>query len=247
MYKIGLIGKPLDHSFSKDYFESKFKREKISTFSYNLYPIENLKQIRELIDSENLIGLNVTSPYKIDIIQYLDQLDDTAKRTCSVNTIFINKNKEKIGFNTDVIGFQKILQEINLTNIKALILGSGGVSKTVEYCLKNKEIEYIIVSRKPKKNMIHYTEIDELIEKSLLIINTTPVGQYPNTKRNPKIPYKLLSNRHCCIDLIYNPAMTRFLKKCQQKGAKIINGQKMFTRQAEASWGIWKKLVHNNV
>ena len=247
MYKLGLIGSPLSHSFSKIYFDEKFKKEKIYNFSYSLYQINNIMEINTLIMNNNVIGLNVTRPYKTDVIQYLDTLDDTARYTNSVNTIFIDSGREKkIGFNTDIMGFDATFNKLNTHEKKALILGNSSVSKTISYYFKQKKIKHLIVSRNPKKNMIKYCDIQNVINEYKLIVNTTPLGQYPDHNQYPKIPYNLISKRHYCIDLIYNPKKTFFLTKCESKGAKIINGETMLKQQAEASWKIWKKMIKEN-
>ena len=244
MYKLGLIGTPLTHSLSKKYFDKKFEKEKINSFSYHLYDLKKLNQLDKIYDKQ-LIGINVTQPYKKKIIRYLDELDTIAQETQSVNTIFINpKTKRKIGYNTDVLGFDKLLCDFSLKQgIKALILGSGGVSSTVSYVLTKKKIIHKIVSRKPKTNMLSYKDINNILCDFKLIINTTPLGQYPHINTEPRIPYHLISNKYQCVDLIYNPEKTIFLEKVEAQGAKIRNGKKMFFTQAEASFKIWKKCL----
>ena len=244
MYKLGLIGTPISHSFSKKYFDTKFKKENINNFTYSLYDIKKIQNVN-LIIKQGILGLNVTQPYKKDVIQYLDELDGSAKYTKSVNTIFISPiNKKKYGFNTDCIGFENLLSQLVINNnTHALILGSGGVSRTVSFILQKININHKIVSRNPQKKEISYQELLEYISKSLLIVNTTPLGQYPNNYSFPNIPYKLITPNHQCIDLIYNPKKTIFLKNCESKGAHIINGEKMFITQAEASWAIWNKML----
>lgn len=245
MYKLGLIGKGLSHSFSKTYFDRKFKKENINNFTYQLYELENVKKINNLILKENLIGFNVTRPYKTRIIKYLDVLGPLAAKTQSVNTVFIHpKKKEKIGFNTDIFGFETLLSYLDIKSLKkGLILGSGGVSNTITYVLKKKQIEYKIVSRKPQENMLSYLELKKYIKDFKLIINTTPLGQYPNPNGFPNIPYDLISKEHSCIDLIYNPKKTIFLQKSHEKGAQIINGENMLISQAEKAWNIWIKMM----
>ena len=247
MYKLGLIGTPLTHSFSKKYFDTKFKIENIINFQYKLYDLKDIKHLNKIYENQ-LIGLNVTLPYKKKIIKYLDKIDVISQATQSVNTVFINpQTKEKIGFNTDVVGFEQLLLNLSFKNeTKSLILGSGGVSNTVAYVLKKNAIEYKIVSRKPRDNMISYNDIQNIIGDFKLIINTTPLGQYPNISTHPTIPYDLISNTHQCIDLIYNPEETFFLKKTKSKGAQTISGKKMFISQAEASWNIWKNMMKRN-
>ncbi|MAQ31497.1 MAG: shikimate dehydrogenase [Flavobacteriales bacterium] len=245
MFKLGLIGEHISHSLSKRYFDTKFQNENIKNFQYDLYDIDNLKQINELIIQNKIIGLNVTMPYKKKIIQELDELDKIALETQSVNTIFINPDTGlKKGFNTDFFGFEYLLFKLHLKeNVKGLILGSGGVSSTISYVLKKHGIKHKIVSRKPKHNMLHYQDLDKLINKFQLIINTTPLGQYPNTKLAPILPYKLITNKHIAIDLIYNPEKTIFLQKMETKGAKTINGLPMLIAQADQAWYIWIKMI----
>jgi len=244
MYKLGLIGNPLSHSFSKKYFDIKFKNEKLSNFTYELYELEDLKKINELIEREKLVGINVTQPYKHKIIKYLNDLDDVSMRTQSVNTVFINpKTKKKIGFNTDAIGFEKLLLQYDIKNKTSLILGSGGVSKTISYVLENHNIKHKIVSRNPTNNMISYIEAESLMRNCNLIINTTPLGQYPKIHLFPNIPYNFLSSKHICIDLIYNPEKSIFLKKAHSQKAQIINGKKMLIEQAKKSWEIWGEMI----
>ena len=243
MYNLGLIGKNISHSFSKEYFEKKFKENNITNFSYSLFPLKTLNQINHFIKNKKIVGLNVTSPYKEDIIKHLDKLGPIASITKSVNTIFITPKDKKIGFNTDLFGFKSILEKLNIKNEKALILGSGGVSKTISYCLDLENIKHLIVSRYPKNKMQHYSDIKNVINDYKLIINTTPLGQFPKINNAPNIPYDLITNKHYCIDLIYNPSKTLFLKKAKTKGAQIINGKEMLIKQAEKSWALWLKLM----
>ena len=246
MYKLGLIGRSLQHSFSKKYFDQKFFEEKNNIFSYHLYDLEELNEIKYIYD-QNLIGINITSPYKKKIINHIDELDESAEKTKSVNTVFINpKNKKKIGYNTDIIGFEGLLVNNNLSNnTTALVLGSGGAAQSVKYVLNKKNIKFQIVSRKPDKKNLNYNDLKYNIKYFKLIINTTPLGQYPLINNYPNIPYNLISNKHKCIDLIYNPKKTMFLKKAEEKGAKIFNGYEMLTIQAEESFLIWKNCLKN--
>ena len=249
MYKLGLIGSPLSHSYSKKYFDKKFKQTNEYNFKYSLYELESIQDIDNLINHEQLIGFNVTRPYKTSIMDYLDSTDEEARITNAVNTVFINPNtKMKFGFNTDIIGFQNTLETIKIYNKKkALILGSGSVSSTIKYVLKKKGFIYKIVSRNPKKNMLDYQELQKYIQDYKLLINTTPLGQYPYINFYPDIPYQLLSSEHYCVDLIYNPEKTTFLKKAEKQNSKIINGLDMLISQAEAAWEIWLKMIklHN--
>ena len=244
MYKLGLIGRSLKHSFSKKYFDNKFKNEKNNMFSYHIYDLKDLNDLTTIYDPQ-LIGINVTRPYKKQIIKHIDKLDISSEETESVNTVFINpKNKKKTGYNTDILGFEKLLTRLSLKqNIKALILGSGGASNTVSYVLNKQNIKHRIVSRKSKKNTISYNNLNDFFIDFKLIINTTPLGQYPHIHDHPKIPYHLISNNHQCVDLIHNPKKTIFLKKAEEKGAKILNGHEMLITQAEASFLIWRKCL----
>lgn len=245
MYNLGLIGNPLTHSFSKKYFESKFKKEKLLNFSYSLYPIENLENINEIIYLNKLSGLNVTRPYKKKIIKHLDIIDPIAHKIQSVNTVFINqKNNVKTGYNTDIIGFHELFKKISdRENLTTLIIGSGCTAKTISYYLFEKKIQHYIISRNPKKNMLNYSDINNIINDCKVIINTTPLGQYPYINKSPEIPYTKISNQHYCIDLTYNPSKSLFLNKCEIQGATISNGAEMLISQANASFKLWQKLL----
>ena len=243
MKLFGLIGHPLTHSFSKQYFENKFEKENIVDCSYNLYDIKNISLYKNVFETPNLIGLNVTIPYKESIIDLLDELDEVAKNIGAVNTIKFNSNTKKTkGYNTDYFGFKNSLKPF-LENIheRALILGTGGASKAVAYVLKELNINCLFVSRTPEKgNEIGYNDINEyVIKHHQIIINTTPLGTYPNINDFPNIPYELLTANHLLYDLVYNPEETMFLRKGKEKGAKIINGLQMLKLQAEKSWEIW--------
>lgn len=243
MKLFGLIGHPLTHSFSKQYFENKFEKENIVDCSYNLYDIKNISLYKNVFETPNLIGLNVTIPYKESIIDLLDELDEVAKNIGAVNTIKFNSNTKKTkGYNTDYFGFKNSLKPF-LENIheRALILGTGGASKAVAYVLKELNINCLFVSRTPEKgNEIGYNDINEyVIKHHQIIINTTPLGTYPNINDSPNIPYELLTANHLLYDLVYNPEETMFLRKGKEKGAKIINGLQMLKLQAEKSWEIW--------
>ena len=242
MYKIGLIGKSLNHSFSKDYFEKKIKEKEILDFSYDLYEISSINKIKKLIQENNLIGLNVTYPYKEDIIQYVNYLNTDAKEIKAVNTIFINTKKSLInGYNTDWLGFDKSLDFfLDRKKIKALVLGSGGASKAICFALKKRGIDYIIISRNPEKNMISYKDSELFIETHKLIINTTLLGSGVYKNYFPEINYSLISNKHFTYDLAYNPTETLFLKKSKNRGAKTKNGYEMLKIQADISFEIWK-------
>ncbi len=243
--KFGLIGFPLEHSFSKGYFTAKFSKESIDDCRYENFPMENLSGFRRFIDEEkNIIGLNVTIPHKIGVMEYLDKIDDNSRLIGSINTIkIIRGNKlELIGYNTDVLGFMMALKpQLRPTHNKALILGNGGSSKAVRFVLKNLGIDFLIVTRNPKNpDEISYGQLNvNHIRFHKLIINTTPLGMWPEVTGFPEIDYDGISNEHLLFDLIYNPEMTIFLQKGKEKGAMISNGLSMLHQQAEASWKIW--------
>jgi len=246
----GLIGYPLSHSFSAGYFASKFKKENIQRSVYKNFPIESIKDLPGLIDDfPSLVGLNVTIPYKEAVIPYLNDISDSAREIRAVNTIRIIRNQSKTflkGYNTDVFGFEKTLfiNQIRLPQ-NTLILGTGGASKAVEWVAKKHNCKITFVSRNPEKNdCISYDSINKrLIEEYTLIINSTPVGMYPQTDMAPEIPYEAISSRHTCIDLIYNPEETLFLNRARTQGAKSINGLYMLEQQAERAWEIWNQSV----
>ncbi|MFZ4401658.1 MAG: shikimate dehydrogenase family protein [Bacteroidales bacterium] len=241
----GLIGYPLSHSFSAKYFTEKFKKESIADSEYRLFPLQSIHEIKDLLDKEpDLKGLSVTIPYKEKIIPFLDELDEVSQSIKAVNTIKISiKNSKPFlkGYNTDVIGFEKILLPLLKTHHKqALILGSGGVSKAVIYVLNKYGISHTIVSRKLQTDFISYHELTrEIIDNHTIIINTTPLGMYPNLDNCPAIPYSYLTFLHLLIDLIYNPLETLFLKNGEKQNAKTQNGLDMLYFQAEAAWKIW--------
>ena len=250
MHNLGLIGKNLQYSFSKDFFQNKFKRENLMNFSYNSYELNAIAELKILLQNKNLTGLNITSPYKESIIKYVDHLDDISKKTNSVNTIFINKKTKKItGYNTDVFGFKKSLELfLPQSKLKALVLGNGGVAKSICYALKEKKIEFLIVSRKENKsNIISYENCEKYLRTHKLIINTTILGSGKLINRAPKINYNLLSKKNYMYDVIYNPEETLFLKQGKQRGANIMNGKKMLTLQAELSFEIWKKEIESTL
>lgn len=242
MTKYGLIGYPLGHSFSKDFFEKKFLREGIINSEYDLYPIENLDDFKQILkENEKLRGLNVTIPHKINIIPLLDELHDTAKQVGAVNTIKIINGKT-IGYNTDTWGFAKSLfPEITAFKSKALILGTGGASKAVQYVFNKLSIDYKIVGRNKETSDYLYSELNkEIIKEVGIIVQTTSVGMYPNIQDYLTFQYEALTANHYCIDLVYNPEQTQFLKKSKEAGAIIKNGKQMLIEQAEESWRIWQ-------
>ena len=238
MKNFGLIGKSLEHSFSETFFNDKFKKLNLKNYHYNNYEIKNVEAVKELIIKKNLIGLNVTIPFKVEIIKILDGLDRNAEITNSVNTIKLEKNK-LIGYNTDIIGFEKSLVPIIEKRKNALILGNGGASKSIQYVLKKLNINFTVISRKGDKEYCNLSREDIISHK--IIINTTPLGMYPNIEFCPNILYEFINNEHLAYDLIYNPSETLFLKKAKSNGSKIKNGYQMLKIQANESWKIWNK------
>jgi shikimate dehydrogenase len=238
--KFGLIGKNIGYSFSKSFFTEKFKGENLP-HSYENFDIDSIGTLRKIISkNKGLKGLNVTIPYKEEVISLLDELDEKAKHIGAVNTVKISENKLK-GYNTDCYGFQKSLEEyLPLQKKTALILGTGGASKAVAYTLKNLGFEYRFVSRGNKPGALKYTSLGKSdIKKYLLIVNCTPLGTFPNIKDCPPIPYQFLTEAHLLFDLIYNPSETKFLKRGKSQGAETSNGLKMLQFQAEKAWEIW--------
>jgi shikimate dehydrogenase len=243
----GLIGFPLTHSFSKRYFSDKFIREGIKESSYDLYEMETLDGLAELLKKTDLRGLNVTIPYKKAIISHLDDLDDSsAERIWAVNTIKIFADGSTKGYNTDYYGFKQSLVEWldrrgeSCSSFQALILGNGGAAKAVQVALQDLEIVYEQVSRSPQNGCIVYEDLnEEIVSSHRLIINTTPLGTYPHVEGRPALPFEWVGNQHYLYDLVYNPAETTFLKKGKEKGATLQNGLKMLELQAEKAWDIW--------
>ncbi len=242
MRLFGLIGYPLSHSFSKTYFTEKFSREKIQDARYENFSIEKIETLPELITAQpDLRGLNVTIPYKTSVLNYLDETDEVAAHIGAVNTIKISSGKLK-GFNTDYIGFSRsLIPLIQPVHQRALILGTGGASLAVKFALEKLDIGFTFVSRNPKnENTIRYSDLTaDILSEHLLIINTTPIGMYPNVEQAPEIPYHRLTGKHLLYDLIYNPELTLFLKKGKEKKAQTKNGYDMLVSQAEESWKIW--------
>ena len=238
MKNYGLIGKSLKHSFSETFFNKKFRKLNLKDHHYNNYEIKNVAGVKKLIKKNNLIGLNVTIPFKEEIIKILDKLDRNAKITNSVNTIKLEKNK-LIGYNTDIIGFEKSFIPIIDKRKNALILGNGGASKSIQYVLKKLDINFTVISRKGDNKYCNLKKEDIISHE--IIINTTPLGMYPKIDLCPNILYEFINNEHLVYDLIYNPVETVFLKKAKNNGSKIKNGHEMLKIQANESWKIWNK------
>ena len=237
----GLIGFPLTHSFSKKFFTEKFEKEGIKNCRYENFPLPVIDDVKNIISLPGLQGFNITIPYKEQIIPFLHQASDIVNKINACNCVKI-VNGKLLGFSTDVPGFQySLVSGLNLSlHKKALILGTGGSSKAVKYVLAKMGIEFITVSRKPAAGGLSYEQItEEIIQSHKLIINTTPLGMFPNVVEAPPLPYQFITKDHFLFDLIYNPEKTLFLKKGEQQGAQIQNGYDMLILQAEESWRIW--------
>ena len=243
MKKLGLIGKNINYSFSQNYFTTKFELEQIdSIYSYQNFDIENINLFPEILKKNpELIGLNITIPYKQSIIPFLDELSVNAKEIGAVNTIKITSNGKLIGDNTDYLGFNKSLEPL-LKNYheKALILGTGGAAKAISFGLKKLNIESEFVSRNAEYESLSYQELNqEIFNNCQIIINCTPLGTFPDVELFPNIPYQFFTPKHIALDLIYNPEKTEFLTRAENNGAVIKNGYDMLVYQAEEAWKIW--------
>ncbi|MCQ2208861.1 MAG: shikimate dehydrogenase [Paludibacteraceae bacterium] len=245
MRNFGLIGKTLQHSFSKQFFTEKFKNENIQA-QYDLFELNDINEFSHLTKEIEFSGLNVTIPYKEQIIPFLDEIDPTAKAIGAVNTIkFCHSNgtQSLCGYNTDIIGFtDSLLPDLKPYHKKALILGTGGASKAIQYSLQQLGIDTIFVSRTKKEDILCYEDINkDILSDHLLIINCSPAGMFPNIDSAPNIPYNLLTNKHYLFDLVYNPENTLFCQLGKEHGAITKNGLDMLYGQAVASWKIWNK------
>ena len=242
MRKFGLIGFPLTHSFSKQYFMRKFQEEQITDAIYELFPLQDISELPGLLaQNPELQGLNVTIPHKQTVIPYLTEVEEKAAKIGAVNVIRISEGKLK-GFNTDYIGFRESLLQFLPENsiMKALVLGNGGAAQAVKAALEELQIPFRTVSRKANSGDLTYAEVTpEIIAKHHLLINTTPLGTFPEVENCPEIPYRFLTPQHFLFDLVYNPEETLFLKNARTQGAKTQNGYPMLVLQAEAAWQIW--------
>ncbi len=244
MRKFGLLGYPLGHSFSRKYFSEKFKREKIRDCVYENYPLETLDLLPDLISrNHELCGLNVTIPYKTGIIKYIDDAEPAVNDIGAVNVLKITRMSGVIrisGFNSDITGINVSVSPYAGSIKNTLILGTGGSSKAVAYTLKKLGINATLVSRTKKEESITYGDLTpEIVANAELIINTTPLGMFPEINTLPDIDYNLLNEKHILFDLVYNPEITTFLKKGKERGCRIITGLNMLYAQAERSWEIW--------
>ena len=244
--KLGLIGYPLTHSFSVKYFAEKFDKEGIEGYSYENFEIPRIEDFPDVIkNNPEVVGLNVTIPFKEQIIPYLDELDEEAKEIGAVNTIKVIRTEDGVklkGYNTDIYGFRETLKPLlKMHHYKALILGTGGAAKAVEYVLKKIGLSILYVSRNPKSDKERsYNDLNEFAVKDFpVIINSTPLGMHPKVDLCPALPYEHLSEDNLLYDLIYNPSETLFLRKGVEQGAIVKNGLGMLKLQAEKAWEIW--------
>ena len=238
--KIGLIGKKLGHSRSPDLFTGFFEKDKLKDWTYDLYEIENIKALKSLIKKEKLRGFNVTVPYKEEVFRLLDSVSEEAKAVGAVNTVKVSE-KGLSGYNTDVYGFERMLWINDIMPTNVLILGTGGSSKAVQFVLSKLNIHYEIVSRSPSGNTILYEDLDEVLFNEFdTIINTTPLGMFPDVMGMPNIPYNVFSKKMTAIDLVYNPEETLFLGLARANGSRTLNGLQMLVFQAEKAWDIFK-------
>lgn len=247
MKRYGLIGYPLGHSFSQKYFTEKFDRECVDA-RYDLFPLESINELPGLIhDTEGLAGFNVTIPYKQDVIQFLDEMDDQAREIGAVNVVKITRQVNGAyrlkGFNSDAYGFtESIRPMLGPSHKRALVLGSGGASKAVIFSLRRLGVEPVVVSRRASAGMLTYAAIDkEILMNYTVIVNASPVGMSPIIDACPDIPYEFLTPRHVCFDLVYNPEETLFLQKASAAGAAVKNGLEMLHLQAEGAWKYWNE------
>lgn len=239
----GLVGRNISYSFSAEYFNKKFAEEGLDNHTYSNFDIVNIQQLPALIEeTKRLKGLNVTIPYKEAVIPLLNKISKTADIIGAVNTIVITKKGLK-GYNTDHYGFRKTLKPLlKPHHTKALILGTGGASKAIAYALRKLKIEYDFVSRTANETIYSYDDLNQdVFNEYQIIINTTPLGTFPNVDECPPINYDLFTNKHIAFDLVYNPAKTEFLKRAAQRGAVTKNGYEMLVHQAEKAWEIWNK------
>ncbi|MDO4779512.1 MAG: shikimate dehydrogenase [Bacteroides sp.] len=242
----GLLGYPLSHSFSKQYFENKFRKENIDA-TYVNYEFKDVEDIFEVIENnESLVGFNVTIPHKESIMPLLDSVDSRAFKAGAVNVVKIERTEkfgiQLVGYNTDVTGFTNSIKPLlRECHKKALILGTGGAAKAVKYSLCELGIDNIYVSRTTKNGFtINYDELTKyILDEHKVIVNCTPVGTYPNVDEYIHLPYEYIGKEHLLFDLVYNPATTAFMKKGVERGATVKNGQEMLELQAEAAWNIW--------
>lgn len=240
----GLIGKNISYSFSRSYFTEKFRILGLQQFRYENFDLQNIEEVESEVFPriKEIAGLNVTIPYKEEIIRYLDEVDPEAARIGAVNTIKVFADGRLKGYNTDAFGFESSLSNaLDKENGGALILGTGGASKAIAFVLGKMGFTYKFVSRKPSgEGTLSYSQLDKnLIESHKVIVNCTPLGTFPKTDEKPQIPYQFIGSEHLLFDLIYNPEKTTFLMEGEVRGAKIVNGREMLEKQADRAWEIW--------
>jgi len=244
MKRFGLIGKSLAHSFSPVFFKKYFEKNEIAA-NYELFELETIEKVKAILNDDSISGLNVTVPYKIEIIPFLDEIDPVAKTIGAVNVVAFKEGKT-VGFNTDAYGFQQSIKPfLTFKHERALIFGTGGASKAVEYVFKQIGIDVLYISQNPNGRSKHfsYSEINEhMVNACKVIVNCTPVGTFPNIAACIDFPFQHLTADHLVIDLIYNPAKTKFLVESEKNGATILNGESMLKEQALKSWEIWTSI-----
>ena len=241
--QFGLIGRNINYSFSRNFFLEKFgSDEKFVDFNYRNYDINSIEDVKSVFNQNSIFGLNVTIPYKEEILGYLDKISNQAKEIGSVNTICF-ENGKKVGYNTDIHGFTESLKVNKIDNIDSvLILGTGGAAKTISYFCKKNSIPYSLVSRQSSNLNLTYNDLNEnLFSKKVLIVNCTPVGTSPKINLCPELPYELIKKENIFFDLVYNPPETLFMKKGKEIGCETLNGYEMLEFQAEMSWKLWTK------
>jgi shikimate dehydrogenase len=249
MRTYGLIGKTLTHSFSKKYFTEKFEKEHIPDSEYELFELKSIEEIQTLFNlNQSLSGLNVTIPYKEEVIPFLQKLDPSAQKVGAVNVIKFEKDGSKTGYNSDYFGFKSSLEKAfasffptrALQDQQVLILGTGGASKAVKAVCNDLDLDFTLVSRDRSKAFVTYDTLSPyLIQSHTIIVQTSPLGMYPSIDTFPPIPYEAIGKDHLLFDLVYNPECTAFMQKGLQQGAKAINGLEMLQLQAEKAWEIW--------
>lgn len=241
---LGLIGYPLGHSFSREYHNRRIEKEGLDAV-YENYELSDISLLTDLVHTHpTLVGLNVTIPYKEVVVPYLSEIDESAQRIGAVNVIKIEREGNEVrmvGYNSDYMGFRNsITPLLQPHHTHALVLGSGGASKAVKVALQDIGLTVQVVSRHPQKDEIDYASLtSDIMSSHQVIVNTTPLGMYPNEESCADIPYELLTSQHLCYDVVYNPLTTLFMKKAAEQGATVSNGLKMLYGQADASWEIW--------
>lgn len=245
MKRYGLIGEKLSHSQSPQWFGEMFRREGITDASYRLYEMDSVDNLRRWVFEDDILGFNVTIPYKETVMAHLDALDEAARAIGAVNCV-VRQGDRLVGHNTDAPAFAETLAPLlRLWHSQALVLGTGGAAKAVAYALRGMDINCTMVSRSPDSHpgAVSYTQAAAMAATHMLIVNATPVGMYPHTAQNPWPDNGVLGPRHLCYDLIYNPAPTLFLRLAAEQGAATINGTAMLHRQAVLSWELWQSIV----